>query len=65
MLKIRVMGPMAQLEGLKGEIGQDWHRLYKNRGSDPDGRLYLELDTMETIRFLRAMKGSVTPTHLK
>ena len=59
MLKIRVMGDVAQLEQMKVELGQPWQRVYPNRGGNPDGRLYPELGCLETVRFLKAMKGAV------
>lgn len=65
MLKIRVMGPMAQLEAIKQELGQQYHQVYKNRGGDPNGRLYLEFDSLESVRFMRAVKTAATPAHLR
>lgn len=60
-MKIRIMGDMAQLNELKKDLGQPWQRTYANRGGDPHGRLYLELDSMQSIRFLRALHGAVAP----
>lgn len=65
MLKIRVMGSMTQLESIKKQLGQQWHKLYSNRGGDPNGRLYLEFDSLESVRFMRAVVDAMTPLHLK
>lgn len=60
MLKIRIMGPMEQLELIKRDTCQEWQRSYPNRGGDPNGRLYLELDSSGVIRFLKALKDGTS-----
>lgn len=47
---------MEHLELIKKETKQPWQRSYPNRGGDPNGRLYLELDSTGVIRFMRALK---------
>jgi hypothetical protein len=61
MLKIRITGPMEQLELIKRDTGQPWQRSYPNRGGDPCGRIYLELsDNLAVVKFLRALKAGTT-----
>jgi len=62
MLKIRIMGPMEHLELIKKETKQPWQRSYPNRGGDPNGRLYLELDSLGVVRFLKALKTGTVNT---